>query len=132
MIAINMFCSGHWLTRTLSIPREKDYPLVESDEETEYVLLRSSVLGTSAVYLCLPEQSAALGCAETLPVLGKCLLSGAGGRVYTIAGGAVGAVALSADLAEDGMVEECSSYKATQAQRLERWVGSILQYSHCS
>lgn len=39
MIVINMFCSGHWLTRTLSIPGEKGYPLVESDEETEYVLL---------------------------------------------------------------------------------------------
>lgn len=91
------------------------------------------MLGTSAVYLCLPEQSAALGCAETLPVLGKCLLSGAGGRVHTIAAGAVGAVALSADLAEeDGMVQECSLYKATQVQRLQRWVGSILQYSHRS
>lgn len=120
MIVINTFCSGHWLTRTLSIPGEKDYPLVESDEETEYVLLRSCVLGTSAVYLCLSEQRAALGCAETLPVLGECLLSGAGGRVRTIAAGAVGAVALSADLAEDGMVQECGLYKATQAQRLQR------------
>lgn len=45
------------------------------------------MLGISAVYLCLPEQSADLGCAETLPVLGKCLLSRAGGRVYTIAAG---------------------------------------------
>lgn len=94
IVVINTFCSGHWLTRTLSIPGEKDYPLVESDEETEYVLLRSCVLGTS-VYLCLSEQCAALGCAETLPVLGECLLSGAGGRVHTIAAGAVGPVALS-------------------------------------
>lgn len=67
--------------------------------------------------MCLSEQSAALGCAETLPVLGKCLLSGAGGRVHTIAAGAVGAVALSADLAVDGMVQECGLYKAQRLQR---------------
>lgn len=54
------------------------------------------------------------------PVLGECLLSGAGGRIHTIAAGAVGAVALSADLAEGGMVQECGLYKATQVQRLQR------------
>lgn len=58
---MNPFCSGNWLTKTLSVPGEKDYFLVESGKEMGYVLLKAHVLDTCAVCMCLSEQSAALG-----------------------------------------------------------------------
>jgi hypothetical protein len=54
-----MCCSGHWLTRTLSIPREKDCLLVELAEETGCVLLRT--LPCVLLCICVSDQSAALG-----------------------------------------------------------------------
>lgn len=109
MIVINMFCSGHWLTRTLSIPGEKGYPLVESDEETECVLLCICV-SLSRVLLWDVQKHACPGRVS----------SEWGWRQDTYHSSWGCRSSSTADLAEDGMAQECDLYKATQVQRLQR------------